>query len=109
VCSIFLDKKKSESFAEVKGQYCSSAFQIKMERSFGLKIRESDYYFGLKRFEVSESQISVSARNSENENANANERILNQMDDIRQVLEFEGESRIECCLNFQRLNRRMFI
>jgi hypothetical protein len=50
--------------------------------------------------EVSESQISVSDRNRDSENQNANERILNQMDDIRPVLKFDGESRIECCPGF---------
>jgi hypothetical protein len=70
---------------------------MEMERSFGLRIGESDYCFGLKGPEVSESQISISDRNRDSENQNANEGTLKQMDDIRQVLEFGGESRIECC------------
>jgi hypothetical protein len=33
--------------------------ETEMERSFGLKIGGSDYYFGLKRPEISEGQISL--------------------------------------------------
>jgi hypothetical protein len=42
-----------------KNRFYSPAFQIEIERIFGLTIRGSDYHFGLEGSKVSENQISL--------------------------------------------------
>jgi hypothetical protein len=109
----FFEEKQCESFFERKISFCSSVFEIEKERIFVMKIGRSDSYFVLKVSEIIENEFflssesengneneSESGSDNENENENEKESIVSEKDEIRELLNLSGGSRIEDFSNF---------